>query len=101
MVYAALRVDSITIFILLPLMKMVHGFASSHFPPYRRRFLKTDLESAKLNLQGIWANMTTRFSAFCQNEALKASFYFLLIITIFIAKKKVLWTDTVKKLSKV
>ena len=65
-----LCVDSMTIQILLPLMKRVHGFASRHFPPYRTRFLKTDLESAKLNLQGIWANMTTRFSDFGQNEVL-------------------------------
>ena len=50
--------------------------------------LKTDLESAMLNLQGIWANMTTQFSDFGQNEVLQVSFYFLLIITIFIAKKK-------------
>ena len=67
---SVLRVDSMAIFILLPLMKRVHGFASSHFPPYHRRFLKTDLDSAKLNLQGIWANMTTRFSDFGQNEVL-------------------------------
>ena len=58
-------------FLFLPpllLMKRVHSLASSHFQPYRRRILKTDLESAKLNLQGIWANMTTRFSDFSQNE---------------------------------
>ena len=68
-------------------MKRVHGFASRHFPPYRTRFLKTDLESAKPNLQGILANMTTRFSDFSQNEVYLAFFYFLLIITIFFAKK--------------
>ena len=65
---SVLRFDSMTIFILLPLKKRVHNFASSHFQPNRRRFLKTDLESAKLNLQGVWANMTTRFSDFSQNE---------------------------------
>ena len=85
---SVLRVDFMAIFILLPLMKRVHSFAYSHFLPYRRGFLKADLEKAKLNLQGIWANMTTQFSDFGQNEVLQVSFYFLLIITIFIAKKK-------------
>ena len=65
---SVLRVDSMTIFILLPLMERGDCFDSRHFSPNRRGFLKTDLESAKLNLQGLWANMTTRFSDLGQNE---------------------------------